>query len=358
MSGTSLDGVDLAYCRFTFKKQSKGTGKWNFKILQAKTIPYNYKWKTRLQNLHNSNALPFVKTHSELGAYFGNLIKNFISKHSLKADLISSHGHTVFHQPENGFTSQIGDGAQIAAITKIETVCDFRTKDVALGGQGAPLVPMGDYLLFDKYDFCLNLGGIANISFVKNKKRIAFDICPVNMMLNKLASEVKLNYDKNGFLAAKGKINKVLLDKLNSLDYYHRPPPKSIGKEWYLKNCETLISDLSIPLNDRLRTGCEHIAMQIANCLPEENRAKQKLLITGGGTHNKFLLQCIANSLRKKTFLKKVKIEIPANELVNFKEALIFAFLGVLRVRNEINVFSSITGARKNNTGGAIYAAC
>src|SRR6185436_10243398 len=186
MSGTSLDGVDLALCRFRYKGERKGKAKWEFDILKAKTTGYSEGWKNKLQNLHDANGLTFVKTDAELGMYFGRLVKNFLSKNKPKPDLISSHGHTVFHQPENGFTSQVGNGAQIAAAANIVTVCDFRTKDVALGGQGAPLVPIGDALLFSEYDFCLNLGGIANISFEKNKKRIAFDVCPVNMVLNTL----------------------------------------------------------------------------------------------------------------------------------------------------------------------------
>jgi anhydro-N-acetylmuramic acid kinase len=353
MSGTSLDGVDLVFCRFILSSGRR----WSFDILKAETIEYNAEWRNRLQNLHHSDAMTFVKTHVELGKYFGKLIKNFIKKHRLKPKLICSHGHTVFHQPENGFTSQAGDGAQIAAITDIETVCDFRTKDVAHGGQGAPLVPVGDLLLFPGYDFCLNLGGIANISFKQNKNRIAFDICPVNMALNRLASEAKLNFDKNGELAAKGKISHLLLDQLNALDFYGKPPPKSLGREWYLANCESLISDTSIPLNDRLRTFCEHIGVQIANAPGFKTKPGKRMLVTGGGAHNKFLVYCIENCLRKKSGLNKISVEVPPKEIVDFKEALIFAFLGTLRIRNEINVFSSVTGANKNSIGGAIYAA-
>ncbi|MEP7168884.1 MAG: anhydro-N-acetylmuramic acid kinase [Bacteroidota bacterium] len=361
MSGTSLDGVDLAFCNFICRNENKESKNWEFKILNAETVAYNKEWKNRLQHLHDTDALTFAKTHVELGKYFGNLAKKFISKNKLKPDLISSHGHTIFHQPENGFTSQIGDGSQIAAITNIETVCDFRTKDVALGGQGAPLVPIGDRLLFYEYDYCLNLGGIANISFEKNKERVAFDICPVNMALNYLAAEAKLNYDKNGSLATKGKINNELLNKLNALDYYRKHPPKSIGKEWFLKNCEPLISDTSISLNDRLRTFCEHIAISISGSLNIENNTKKKMLITGGGAHNKFLIQCISESfMRIQTMtgamMKNISIEIPSKEIIDFKEALIFAFLGVLRIRKEINVLKSVTGAGKDSIGGNVFA--
>ena len=352
MSGTSLDGVDMAFCRFSLNGLHS-----KFKILNAETITYPNEWKNRLQELHNADAVTFVKTNVELGKHFGLLLRNFISKNKIKPVLISSHGHTVFHQPERGFTSQIGDGAQIAAITNVETVCDFRSKDVALGGQGAPLVPVGDRLLFPGYDFCLNLGGIANISFEWKKKRIAFDICPVNMALNKLASEAKLNFDKDGMLASRGNVNKKLLDKLNHLKFYKLPFPKSIGKEWYLKNCEPIISDTSVSLNDRLRTFCEHIAIQIAAVIKNNSASIKKMLVTGGGAHNKFLIQCIEEKLKENEQSKNVKVEIPAKEIIDFKEALIFAFLGVLRARNEINVLNSVTGASINNIGGTIHAA-
>ena len=357
MSGTSLDGVDIAFCKFTCSSEGEKGAEWKFTILNAETAEYNKEWKNRLQSLHHADALSFVKTDVELGKHFGILVKKFISKNKIRPDLISSHGHTVFHQPENGFTSQIGDGAQIAAITNIETVCDFRTKDVALGGQGAPLVPIGDRLLFYEYDFCLNLGGIANISFERGNKRIAFDICPVNMALNKLASEAKLSFDKNGALAAKGKINNALFNKLNGLDYYRKSPPKSIGKEWYLKNCESLISDSSIPLNDRLRTFCEHIAIQIAASIKIESKPGKSILVSGGGAHNGFLLQNIKECLKKSPKSKIIRVEIPSKEIIDFKEALIFAFLGVLRARKEMNVLCSVTGAVKDSISGTIYAA-
>lgn len=346
MSGTSLDGVDIVFCTFRL-----ANNKWSFRIKKAETYTYNKQWQHRLKTIHTVDAQTLAATDAELGVYFGKLIKEFITKHKLKPQLISSHGHTVFHQPHNGFTTQIGSGAHIAAITLVETVCDFRSKDVALGGQGAPLVPVGDKLLFGNYDFCLNLGGIANISFEKNKKRIAFDICPVNMALNQLAAEAGKAFDKGGAIAAEGTINAALLKKLNALAFYRTSPPKSIGKEWYLKYVNGLISDKKISLPDRMRTVVEHIAVQIVNEL-ENSANKKSLLVTGGGAHHTFLMQCL-----KEKAGSKIKIIIPGRELVNFKEALIFALLGVLRVRNEINVLRSVTGAKQNNTGGTIYSA-
>ncbi|MFI5218705.1 MAG: anhydro-N-acetylmuramic acid kinase [Bacteroidia bacterium] len=348
MSGTSLDGVDIAYCVF-----QKKSGLWKYKILHAETIQYNYQWKNRLANLHKSDAETFVKTHTQLGKYFGELINKFIKKYKIKPDLISSHGHTVFHQPENGFTSQIGDGTQIAAITGIKTVCDFRSRDLALKGQGAPLVPVGDRLLFSEYDYCLNLGGIANISFEKRKQRIAFDICPVNMALNDLANEAGFDFDNKGKLSSKGKINSKLLEKLNTLEFYRIPPPKSLGKEWYEHNFKTVLKKSKIKLPDRLRTVTEHIAKQISSVVNNQSGSKnitaKKILVTGGGAHNDFLIQCIAEKTR-------AQVIIPLKKIIDFKEALVFAFLGVLRMNNEINILKSVTGAMHDHSGGAIYS--
>lgn len=347
MSGTSLDGVDIAFCTFRLVNN-----KWSYQIKKAETYSYNKQWQQRLKTIHTADAQTLAGTDAELGIYFGRRINEFTAKHKIRPRLISSHGHTVFHQPHNGFTTQIGNGAHISAITSIETVCDFRSKDVALGGQGAPLVPVGDKLLFSEYDFCLNLGGIANISFEKNKQRIAFDVCTVNMALNQLAAEAGKSFDKGGTIAAAGCINTKLLKKLNALKFYKTSPPKSIGKEWYLKYVDGLISDKKIALADRMRTMVEHIAVQIVNVLMNAGNNKSTL-VTGGGAHHSFLMQCL-----KEKAGSNAKIIVPGRELVDFKEALIFAFLGVLRVRNEINVLSSVTGAKKNNTGGTIYSAC
>lgn len=348
MSGTSLDGVDIAHC--FFKHDNK---KWKFEILHAETISYSDEWRNRLNDLHYSDALTFIKTHAELGKYYGLLINNFIEKHTIKPGLICSHGHTIFHQPGNGFTSQIGEGAQIAAATGIDTVCDFRSKDVALGGQGAPLVPIGDRLLFGEYDFCLNLGGFANISFEKNNQRIAFDICPVNMALNSLAAEAGLIYDDKGALAAAGIINNKILEKLNQLEFYSQPPPKSLGKEWFEKYFELVIQATSVTIKEHLRTVTEHIAQQIAAVISLQispaDSSVQKVLVTGGGAHNTFLVNCISSKT-------KAKLIVPEKKLVDFKEALIFAFLGVMRINNEINILQSVTGSAKDHIGGAVYS--
>ncbi|MBC8315677.1 MAG: anhydro-N-acetylmuramic acid kinase [Bacteroidetes bacterium] len=355
MSGTSLDGLDIAHCRFELVNNS-----WHYHILQAETIPYSDSWQERLARIDLANAEEFARTDSDAGYLFGKLTREFINKHQLEPDFIASHGQTIFHQPESGFTTQIGKGAAIAAATGIPVVCDFRSTDVAWGGQGAPLVPIGDKLLFPDYDYCLNLGGIANISYDKDGVRIAYDICPVNMALNTLAKKMNLPYDRDGKLASEGTIRPQLLDQLNQLPYYHQQPPKSLGKEWVELNITPLLAPLirdpepeqsgvrrsQSGIRDLLHTFCEHIAIQIKKNSGDD-RVK-KLLITGGGALNEYLIERIRNHASP-------QVIIPDLQTIQFKEALIFAFLGLLRWRNEVNCLASVTGAKKDTIGGAIY---
>lgn len=341
MSGTSLDGLDIALCQFSLNK-----GNWNFKLLKAATYPYSRDWADKLSIAHKLDLIRFLRLHKEYGSYLGNQVNMFLEGLPVDVDLIASHGHTVFHMPEKQLTFQLGDGGCLAAQTGITTVSDFRSLDIAYGGQGAPLVPMGDELLFDNYGYCLNLGGFANISYNENGKRIACDICAVNYAINYLALMLGKKFDKDGLLASKGQINEELLDLLNSLDYYFKPPPKSIGREWFEKNILPILKIPEISTIDILRTYCEHIAIQIANAT-RSDRLKS-VLTTGGGAYNKFLI----------SLLDKYSINqfvIPDNNIIEFKEAVIFAFLGTLRLRNEINVLSSATGAIQDNCGGIIH---
>lgn len=342
MSGTSLDGVDIAFCKFEFISQ-----KWNYKIIKAETIPYTKNWRDKLQSANELNAFPFIELHKNYGHFLGKSINEFIKKTDIKKiDFISSHGHTIFHQPEKNITFQIGDGSVIAATTKITTISDFRSLDVALGGQGAPLVPVGDNLLFSEYDYCLNLGGFANISFNENKKRIAFDICPVNIIINSLANIINKTFDKNGEIAKKGDLNKNLLNELNNIEFYKKPFPKSLAKEWLLANFVPIIDKYDLSIEDKLRTIYEHIALQITNIT--NKKTDNSILITGGGAYNKFLIELIKQK-------SKNTIVIPSSSIIDFKEALIFAFLGVLRHEKQQNCLSSVTGAKLDNIGGSIY---
>lgn len=341
MSGTSLDGVDLAHC--TFEETENG---YIYYLGICETIPYPELWLNRLKTLPLATAMEYAETHTSYGRYIGKLILDFINKNKISADFVASHGHTIFHNPAKQYTSQIGDGAAIASVCGLPVVCDFRTGDVAAGGQGAPLVPIGDQLLFSQYDYCLNLGGFANISMPLNGKRIAWDISPANIILNHIAGQKGKPYDKNGEMAASGMIHTELLQTLNSLGYYHIQPPKSLGREWIEKEIIPMLSLFNISLEDAACTFCEHIAMQIAVCL--DNNSKKQMLITGGGTFNKYLFQRIAANTT-------VELIIPDSKTVNYKEALVFALLGLLRMKGEPNSLASVTGATHDVSGGAVY---
>lgn len=343
MSGTSLDGLDIAYCEFEKKK------KWQYKIIYAETKKYDTHWKDRLSNAFKKEKRNLKRLDNEYGEFIGKEILKFIKRHKISADFIASHGHTVFHQPEKKITLQIGNGEQIASRCRLPVVCDFRSGDVALGGQGAPLVPIVDKLLFSTYTFCLNLGGFANVSYDKSDKRIAFDICPVNIVLNELANKFRKEFDKGGKMASKGKLCLELLKKLNALPFYKINPPKSLGREWVENTFLPILDSFDISIQDKLRTVVEHIAFQIAAVvnLPAR-KAVQPLLITGGGCYNKFLVERIS-------FHSKLEIILPDDKTIQFKEAMAFAFLGVLKNRGETNILKSVTGAKQDSSGGRIY---
>ena len=345
MSGTSLDGLDIAYCSFKLIEN-----KWSFKINSSLTTNFTKQLLKELTESKSLNGLDLMKLHNELGNFIGVSIADFIKSNNIdrnKIDCIASHGHTVFHQPEINLTTQIGNGATISALTKLLVICDFRTTDVALNGQGAPLVPIGDKLLFSEYDYCINLGGIANLSYEENETIIAFDICPVNIVLNKLSVELGKPYDKNGDLAKSGKVNYALLEELNKLEYYKKTTPKSLGIEYIEAKVFPIIDSYKISSEDKLRTFVEHTSIQISNTIKSINK---KVLLTGGGTFNSFLAERIQSNTNN-------NVIITSNQIIDFKEALIFAFLGVLRLRKESNCLQSVTGATQNNIGGCIYQA-
>ncbi len=336
MSGTSLDGLDIVYAEFW------QTEKWEFSIEKSKTISYCSKWKKELKELHLKDKDYIFKIDKDYGAFLGELTLEFIQENNITADAICSHGHTIFHQPENKFTLQIGDGEKIAQVCKTMVINDFRSLDVELGGQGAPLVPVGDQLLFSEFNNCLNLGGFSNISFQKENVRIAYDICPVNIVLNKLSQELNFEFDESGKIAAKGIINKSLLSDLNALAYYQKSAPKSLGIEWVNKHFWPIVDKHSDSIENNLRTCVEHMAQKIG-----ENLSDGVCLSTGGGTFNSFLMQRIEN-------YSKAIIHTPSNELVNYKEALIFGFLGVLKLADQTNCLSSVTGAIRDCSSGTI----
>ncbi len=341
MSGTSLDGIDLAYIKFNH------TNGWNFEIHQSETISYSEGWLILLKKAIHFEKSELDELNNSYTNFLASIISKFISKNNLtEIDAICSHGHTILHQPQNGITLQIGNLPILQKLINHTIVCDFRVQDVQLGGQGAPLVPIGDEILFSDYDYCLNLGGFSNISFNENGTRIAFDISPVNTVLNFYANELGFPYDDCGNLAKLGKVNQDLLNQLNNLDFYKSAYPKSLGMEFVNQKIFPLMNSYSIDLIDKLCTFVEHIAIQIAAICTKQ---KSKLFITGGGVYNQFLIERLQN------YLPSTKIVIPDDKTIQFKEALIFGLLGVLRLRNEINVLASVTGAKKNHSSGNIF---
>ena len=340
MSGTSLDGLDICAICFEFVNSE-----WSFNILNSETIKYPERLKDKLKNTVNLSAIDLLKFDIELGQLFGGLTKQFIVSNNLKVDYVASHGHTVFHQPEKGFTLQIGNGQEVSNTVQLPVIYDFRSKDVSLGGQGAPLVPIGDKLLFSEYDACINFGGIANVSFQKDNERIAFDICPFNMGLNFLANQLGLDYDESGDIARKGVLIDALLSELSALEYYCLPFPKSLGIEWFNKYCLPIIQNNKYSIEDRLHTFSMHISIQLSNVINSIDG--DSVLITGGGVYNNFIIDLLRTQTEK-------TITIPSKEIIDFKEALIFSFLGALRINNQVNVLKSVTGSVKNSVSGVI----
>ncbi|WP_035668221.1 anhydro-N-acetylmuramic acid kinase [Flavobacterium sp. 83] len=342
MSGTSLDGVDLAHIQFSVKND-----KWAFEILESETIPYGLNLIKHLKSAVDYSKEQLEKLNQDYTKLLALIITDFIKKYNIEnLDAVCSHGHTILHQPQNGFTLQIGNLSEIASLIHQTVVCDFRVQDVQLGGQGAPLVPIGDQILFPEYDYCMNLGGFSNVSFEQNNKRIAFDISPVNTVLNFYANQLGLDYDNKGIISKTGKINETLLKQLNALDFYKKAFPKSLGFEFVKETVLPLIERFEIAIEDKLCTFTEHVALQIALALPNKNGS---LYITGGGAYNDFLIE------RIQSYLPEMKIIIPSAKILEFKEALIFALLGVLKLREEINVLSSVTGAKMDHSSGNVY---
>lgn len=346
MSGTSLDGLDLAFCHF-WKKD----GKWDFEIRQTTSISYQTDLYEKLKNAIHLSKEAHFQLHKDYGNWLGEQAKDFIEKHDLDVDFIASHGHTSHHRPDEGITFQLGDGQQLANTAKKMVICDFRTLDVELGGQGAPLVPIGDYLLLSEYGFCLNLGGISNMSFQKGGKRIAFDIGLANMPLNYLTEKIGLKYDEGGKLASTGKLLLGLLDQLNSLDYYGLPYPKSTGYEWFTSKVKPLLEATEASTEDLLHTIIHHNCVQIAKAIKREISKKgNRVLVTGGGALNRFFISTLQKELET-----DCKVVVPPKKFIEFKEAMVFAFMGVLKSLDEINVYASVTGAKKDSSSGKVF---
>jgi len=345
MSGTSLDGTDLAHIKLTVTN-----GAWEYQIFEAETIAYTHEWVQKLKQAIEYTSDELAVLNHDYTILLSSFINDFIVRYDLKdLDAVCSHGHTILHRPQDGVTLQIGNLPQIAALTGQRVVCDFRVADVALGGQGAPLVPIGDRLLFANYNYCLNLGGFSNISFEENYCRLAFDICPVNTVLNFYANKLGHDYDDGGAIAGSGIINKELLAALNALGFYAAPYPKSLGFEFVKQTVLPLMEQYNDTGQNKLATFTEHVACQIAAVVLQKS-AVGSLLVTGGGAYNKVLIS------RMQELMPQINIMVPDDKTIQYKEALIFALLGVLKLREEVNVLGSVTGAPKDHTSGVLYA--
>lgn len=353
MSGSSLDGLDIV-----FTELEESGGKWGYNIRHAETLPYADEWVKKLSSATQLTALEYMRLHTAYGQYVGQQVNAFVEKHNLyhQVQLIASHGHTTFHEPQNKLTAQLGDGAAIAAATGINVVSDLRAMDVALGGQGAPIVPIGEKLLLGNYPLLLNIGGIANISAALPEGYTAFDICPANRVLNMLAQEAGFAYDEGGALAAKGFVRDEPLAKMNREPYYITKYPKSLANNFGTDTIYPVLKNANLSVQDALRTMVEHICIQITrsvgrlvNKLPEDS--PRQMLVTGGGAFNGFLIERLQASLK----VMGVELIVPEPELVNYKEALIMALLGMLRWREENTVLHSVTGASRSSIGGAVW---
>lgn len=346
MSGTSLDGLDLAYCHLW----RTPTG-WDFDLKKTHSIFYSVEMRTKLKEAILLPATELLQFHNTYGTWLGERTKEFMETNHLDVHFIGSHGHTIHHQPQKRFTFQLGCGQHLANTCGIKVISDFRSNDVALGGQGAPLVPIGDRLFFGQYDFCLNLGGISNISFERQGERLAYDIGLANMILNHITQKIKLDYDTDGDLARKGSINQRMLEQLNNLEFYRLPFPKSIGFEWFVEKVIPIVEATEDSIENLLHTCIHHICEQIALQVElEKNKTNNTLFVTGGGALNGFLMETLQQKLTDRT-----KVEIPSKTLVAFKEALIFALMAVLREEVTINCLRSVTGAKRDCSGGVIY---
>lgn len=355
MSGSSLDGIDLSYARYDVYED-----RVEFELLHTEHVAFSEKWETRLRHVHSQDALTFIRTHVYFGHYLGEILNDFIHENGISPDFIASHGHTIFHDPNGRITTQIGDGAAIAAITNQTVICDFRTLDIAIDGEGTPIAPAADRYLFSDYDFCMNIGGIANITHNNGNQPIAFDIAPANQVLNALAGLLGWDYDEDGNIAKRGRIQPEILERLSDFMYFSNPYPKSISNSWIRNEIIPIYMNAQVPLQDKLRTAVEHLVQETYNSIQQiiekeglslEDDESYQLLATGGGVFNDFLMDTLSDRLAD----LKVEVVVPDDDVIEYKEAILMGLMGVLRMENRPNCFKSVTGAQRDTIGGAIY---
>ena len=342
MSGSSLDGLDI--CLSTFLEKD---GKWSFQILRSETVEIPVSLTDSLRSSDKLEEAPLNKLDKEYGVWIGQQVKSFLENEKETVDCVAVHGHTVFHEPAKGVSLQIGDGDEIAKACGITVIDNFRIDDIKKGGQGAPLVPVGEYYLFSEASGFVNLGGISNVSILQQKTITAWDICPCNQVLNYFSILLGYPYDKGGALARSGTMDKNWYDELSKLSYLEKSPPKSLSNQWSKINITSQKQpEPLIALHTYTELMADLIVRDIKTSITEEI----SVLFTGGGAHNSYLMQLIEE--KAKGFFKVV---IPDREIIESKEALIFGFLGVLRLQKRVNVFASVTGAKEDTIAGHFH---
>lgn len=343
MSGTSLDGLDIAYC--DFKRNGKG---WSYSLRKATTIKYTSAWVDKLSSAHHFSGEDLVALDVSFGKFLGKACRQFITRHRIKPDFIASHGHTIFHQPKKGFTYQLGNGTAIHVESGIPTVYDFRSLDVILGGEGAPLVPAGDKFLFGVYEVCLNLGGIANLSMDIKGKRIAYDITFGNMGLNYLMNTIGKTYDDKGRLTSTGTIHPAMFKELGRVLKPIRKRRPSLGREIFEQRIKPILDTPGIALQDKLRTFTAFCVQEISTAVLSSTR-NGNVLCTGGGAFNSFFISELLDALDDEATLI-----LPDPDTIKYKEAIVFAFLGIKKVLGEVNCLQSVTGATRDSSSGVL----
>lgn len=345
MSGSSLDGLDLCLVSLDYHDQN-----WLFQILTSDCIVYDTAWTERLKNAHSLDARSLYALNISYAKETARLVSSFLADHKIDSknvDFVTSHGHTVFHQPQLGYTLQIGDGATLAAALQIDVISDLRAKDISYGGQGAPIVPIADLLLFAEYEACLNIGGIANISFKQDPSIIAYDICFANQALNYLSQKVQKSYDDKGSIARSGSLISSLQQELLSLDFHQKKYPKSLANEWIREQVLPILESYhqqGAALPDLMHTSVDVIAELITREM-NLHAHTGKMMIAGGGAYNDFLIE----QIRAKTSWHVI---LPSHDIIQYKEALAMAFIGYLRIHEQPNVLASVTGASTDTSSG------
>lgn len=345
MSGTSLDGIDVAIVELPKARTVKFV-----------SVPYPAKIRERL--LAVSNSVTHTSEISRLNYEIAELYAKAV-KRAGKVDLIGCHGQTIYHEGRRN-TLQIGEAAVLAERTGVPVVSNFRARDIAAGGQGAPLVPYVDYQLFrhpKRMRVALNIGGIANITVIPAGARpdqvVAFDTGPGNMVIDALAREAsggKWNYDRDGRIAASGKLDRGLLDELLRDPYYRRRPPKSAGREQYGTEFVTRLKASGASLRDLVATATVLTASTIAMAVDRFTRGPLELIVSGGGSHNPQILRHLSALLPQARVGSSGDFGVDPDA----KEAIAFAILAYATWRGRPSNLPSATGARRPALLGSV----